>query len=292
MLFTTHGDRAPRVVLVQVLLRGHGYDIPITGYYDPVTDAAVCDFRAQHHLAPHGPVNPSVFFHLIQGTDLKVIDSMDASAGATREFAEKDMQAAGVKPVLNPRVPRHGVERAVHQIIERAKGHRIALLRIHGHGNRGTWVCVAIGDPVHQEIAGKPANYETMKADFWSYIDFSHFAHVKPALQKLNPLFAPYASVELTSCLIGNNVPLMQRLADTWGVPVSGSTELHPCAGVTVNDYHEAVPNVFALTIPKAFYPHKGSLETWAASVNASIEVQIAGWMAKGRTRMAGAFGR
>lgn len=114
-----------------------------------------------------------MFFYLIQNTKLKLIDSIDASAGNVRVYAEKDMRAAGEDPLLNNRIPGYGVTNTVNQIVGRAQNHKIALLRIVGHGNDGNWISVAIGDPYHTRMpgeAGRKEYRETMKADERSYI--------------------------------------------------------------------------------------------------------------------------
>lgn len=292
MFFATNNESSPRVVLVQMLLRQHGYDVPVTGTYDRATDAAVCAFRAQHHLAPSGPVNPTVFFHLVQGSKLKIIDSVDASAGQFGEDSMKDMRRNGIKPLENERIPGYGVEHAVKKIIERARDHRIALLRITGHGNRGTWISVAIGDPVHTRERSEAA-YQRLRADWKSYIDVVHVDKLKGILKRLTPLFAQFGSAEIHGCMIGTQRDLLQTLANIWGVPVSGGLDLQYGGAYVTNDYGELVSNTFTLLGPVfTAYPGRLDLSSWAASVGASVEAQIQGFAIGVQQRFRATFSR
>jgi hypothetical protein len=272
MFFLTYGESGPRVVLIQALLRLKGINLRITGKWDEANMRAVEKYRAQLHLPPMGPVDAQVFFNLIQKTHLKLVDSVDGSAGLVRVVAEQDMKEAGIKPLVNPRLPGRGVSAAIDKIIARSQHHKIALLRITGHGNRGTWISVAVGDPVEAQVEGRIKDYQAMKADWKSYIDFSHFERLRPILSRLRPLFASFGSAEVHCCKIGNQKTLLQKLAETWGVPVSGGLANHQVGGYDTNQYGEYVPSTFAFQ-GEVFtaYPGGKNLKSWAAGIDASI---------------------
>jgi hypothetical protein len=273
MFWLTYNEKGPRVVLVQTLLRLKNIDVKINGIFNQDCLKGVMEYRKQLGMHPMGPVDGKVFINLIQNTKLKVIDSIDASGGGATEAQKRELLKTGVsKPLMNERLPGRGVVNATEKILERAKDHRIGLLRLHGHGNEGTWVCVALGDPYHLRKSGKIKEYQDLKADWKSYIDYSHFERHKETLAQIAPLFASFASVELNSCTIAKQSKLIQKLANTWGVPVSGGKDLQNGGGFTKNQYGEWVPHAFSME-GEVFtaYPNNGDLQNWAAGVESSV---------------------
>ena len=121
MFYLRTQDRGPKLVLVQTLLRLKGLDVKISGNWDKKTYKAIGEYRRSLNLPAWGAVDGEVFFHLIQGTKLKLIDSIDASAGRVRELAEEDLRKAGEEPLFNERIPGYGVTAAVN----RALHHRV-----------------------------------------------------------------------------------------------------------------------------------------------------------------------
>ncbi|MEZ5345960.1 MAG: hypothetical protein R2681_10440 [Pyrinomonadaceae bacterium] len=273
MFFLTYGDKGPRVVLVQTLLRLKGIDVRINGIWDNDCLNAVMEYRKKLNLHPMGPIDPKVFFNLIQDSRLKVIDSLDASAGEVAAVTQKEMHQAGINVLMNERVPGRGVANAVDKIIKRSKDHRIGLLRIFGHGNGGNWISVALGDPYHLRKSGHQQEYEALKADWQSYLDYSHYERHRPALKKIKPLFAPFASAEIHSCTVGTvQQKLIRKLADTWGVPVVAGKGLQSVGGYFQNQWGEQVPYTFVME-GELFtaYPNNGDLRSWAAGIEASV---------------------
>jgi hypothetical protein len=263
----------PRVILVQGLLRKQGYDVPITGKWDQKTDEAVARFRTGLGLKPQGPIDKYVFPTLIQNTKLKVIHSVDNEAGEVATVTKNHLKKGGTTAIMNPKVIGSGVKTAIDLIIKRAQDHKIAHLSFYGHGNRGAWISIALGDPVHAQEEGRYKDYESMKADYYSYIDYSHFERHRQVLSRLTPLFAPFASVEVHSCKIGKQWKLLNKLADTWAVPVSGGY-YNQSVGEKyyVNEYGEIVNSTFSMEGHIVIaYPNKTNLESWAAKVEQSV---------------------
>ena len=275
-------DKKPlgtRIVLVQSLLRYKGIDVQITGKWDQQTAGAVAKYRTQLDLEPQGPVNGNVFFNLIQNTKLKVVESVDARAGDVARIAKTQMNLVGVYPLMNPRKVGEGVKNAIDLIIRRAKDHKIALLRFFAHGNEGVWISVALGDPFHTRKNGHMKEYEAMKADFYSYIDYSHFERHHQVLSRLRPHFASFGSVELNTCKIGNQEELLIKLANVWGVPVTGGYDNqrvgnydYDAKTIYRNEYGEMVDSTFEME-GKVFtaYPNNSQLADWAAKIDKSL---------------------
>lgn len=273
MFFASKNDRGPHVVLLQALLRLHGYNLTISGYWQQKTEEAVAHFRmTMGAQEKHGPVNPTVIAQLLQGKRIKLINAVDAEAGAAGVGTARSTKAAGGKPVMNERRVGHGVEDAMSRIRKRAEGHKIGALRFFGHGNRGTWISVALGDPVHALDEGRYQDYDAMAADWPSYIDYAHLEKMKPILKTLAPSFAPYGFVEAYSCRIGKQTRLLEGLADIWGVPVSGGVDNQPGGGQSKDQRGNIVPSTFSLTGEvNTAYPGNLTLEKWAARADQLI---------------------
>lgn len=263
----------PRVILVQGLLRYKGFDVQITGEWDKKTAETIGKFRTQIGMDSQGHVDGQVFYNLIRNTKLKLIKSVDASSGSVADVVKKDSEDAGISPIMNPRIPGKGVATAIDLITQRAKGHQIAMLSMHGHGNEGAWISVALGDPYHARKEGRLTEYKTMKADFYSYIDYSHFERHRAVLSSLRPLFAPFGCAEINSCTIGSKQQkLLQKLANTWDVPVTAGKGVQTNGAGYVNEQGEVINATFSLEGDVfTAYPNHLTRAKWAAQVEASI---------------------
>ncbi len=265
MIKVSNGEISPRVVLVQTLLNRKGADLDVDGIWGRHTNDAVNDFRSSLGK-PAGPVDGPVWLKLVDGTGLKLVDSVDMAPNSGNEGDWDALKEAGDDPIEETRDVGHGVEDAVTRIITRAasKG-SIALLRFHGHGHQGQWMTIAIGDPLDTldgkfsktRAEGRKA-YLEMKADWHSYIDLAHVDKLSPTLRRLNPYFAPFASVEHHGCKIGTNHALLRRLADVWGVPVSGGVGDQLGGGDSTFVFEGRVYTAF---------PRGLSLRSWSRSV-------------------------
>lgn len=270
----------PRVILVQSLLRLKGFDLQITGEWDKKTEETIGKFRTKIGLAAEGPVDGQVFYNLIHETKLKLIKSADASAGAVADSVKADSIKAGISPIMNPRKFGTGVAVAVEAIKQRAKGHNIALLSIHGHGNMGTQISIALGNP-HELSKNKKWNeYYELESHYYDYIDEKHFEKHRAVLASLRPLFASFASVEVNSCFIATKSPnLLSKLANTFFVPVSGGKDVQTNG---TWDYHKncVYHNKFGEKVNATFelegdvitaYPNQTTMAKWAAQVEKSV---------------------
>lgn len=271
---------APRVILVQGLLRLKGFELPFTGKWDKATGEAIGKFRTQIGMASEGPVDGQVFYNLIHDTKLKLIKSVDASAGDVAECVKYDSVKAGISPIMNPRKFGSGVADAVEAIKQRAKGHSIALLSIHGHGNGGTQISIALGNPHALSKKKKWTEYYELESHYYDYIDEKHFEKHRAVLASLRPLFAPFASVEVNSCFIATKSPnLLSKLANTFFVPVSGGKEVQT-NGTWDYDRNCVYNNKFGEKVNATFelegdvltaYPNQLTMEKWATHVEGAF---------------------
>lgn len=288
----------PRVILVQGLLRLKGFDLQFTGKWDKPTGEAIGKFRTQIGMGAEGPVDGQVFYNLIHDTKLKLIKSLDASAGDVAECVKQDSIQAGISPIMNPRKFGTGVAAAVEAIKQRAKGHSIALLSIHGHGNGGTQISIALGNPHALSKSKRWTEYYELESHYYDYIDERHFETHRAVLAGLRPLFAPFASVEINSCYIASKSPnLLSKLANTFFVPVSGGKEVQTNGTwdyhkncVYLNKYGEQVNATFELDGDVlTAYPNHLTMAKWAKHVEgAFILSEFAKEMKKSISNFAG----
>ena len=290
MFFASRDDHGPHVVLLQAILRLHGYNLTISGHWQDKTDEAVTNFRKTMGLpsAKHGFANGPVFARLLGGKRIKVIDAIDASAGAVFTFGVESIKSEGIKPVVNEKRIGHGVEDAMSRIRKRATGHKIGALRFSGHGNRGRWISLAVGDPVHAEGPSHVAEHSAMVADWPSRIDYNHLEKMKPILRTLAPSFAPFGFVEAHCCRIGQQGPLLEALADVWGVPVSGGMEDQQIGSAREDQWGNKILTTFSLIGPvNTAYPGNMNLAQWAARADHLIP-NFPGLLEKGKNAVKG----
>jgi len=284
MFFASRSYAGPHIVLLQAVLRLHGYNLTISGVWQQKTEDAVAHFRMEMGLpAKHGPVNGPIFAQMLAGKRIKVIDAIDAQAGDVYTVGVKEMRVGGNKPIVNTKRVGHGVEDAMSRIRKRAAGHQIGALRFTGHGNKGSWISVAVGDPVHSQMAGRWTEYDAMEADWPSYIDYTHIDKMRPILSTLASSFAPFGFVEAHSCMIGKQTRLLEALANIWGVPVSGGMDNQCVGGASHDAWGNKVLTTFTLTGPvNTAYPRNMNLAQWAARADQSIP-NFPGMLEKGK---------
>jgi hypothetical protein len=275
MILIQSGDRGPRVVLAQILLNRHGAKpkLRVDGVWGDKTQTAVEAFRKASNLEPGGPIDADAWKPLIAGQSLKLVDSVDVSSLTFQnketgkqetllsgsEPDAKALKEGGGAPLLMTRHPLSGLEDAIQRIITYVgNDDEIALLRFHGHGNHGYWFTVEAGDPVDLKEKD-PKAYRALAADWHGYLSNENFHKHKLTLAKLKPYFAKFASVEHHGCNVGkHSQPLLHKLANLWGVPVSAGQTIQYGAGKTAY--------VFEGT-PFTAYPHHKNLKSWAHSV-------------------------
>jgi len=137
-----------------------------------------------------------------------VIDTIDPSFSKAEVAWIKD---AGGDPVIMK--SGESVNEMVQKLITRVNGSPIKLLRIHGHGFPG-FQAVASGKIRHPHPLAAISN--------------KHFEKVKSPLRRLKTNFFKGGEVYLMGCNVGEGSEgeqLLQKLANLWGVPVSGAAQ-------------------------------------------------------------------
>ena len=139
MIRLSQGSVAPVVTTLQILLRRHRphAQIKSDGQFGSKTKGAAVGFQNQHGLDPDGIVGRFTWTQAMSVSNLLTIDVVDGTDPSLVALEAADIVAAGGDPIVVFGMS-GGVDFVMNQIAGRARGpESIALLRFHGHGNRG-----------------------------------------------------------------------------------------------------------------------------------------------------------
>jgi hypothetical protein len=283
MLNLRHGDRLPSVATCQVLLNAYrllSTPIVVDGIFLDRTQEAVRILQRQNDLAVTGRVDRETWEVLARGNELTIHDSVDIFDPLLNE-AVATLQEAGARPALVGGLC-NGVGALYGQLT--AAGvtpGKLALLRFHGHGNRGTQV-VSYGTGYHvlfdairhepvQRLRRAPRPNEFPANEMAAVrLEIQHSQisvrsledpNVMSQFVRLAPLFHRLGSVEFHGCQVGGGVDgerMLRRVADLLGVPAVGAR--HKQTTGDAIEYRGAV-NVQV--------PGGGGLSAWAGRLPA-----------------------
>ena len=209
--FLINGDALPSVTTSQILLRRHrpGATITCDGAYGPKTKEAVRAYQGQHSpLKGDGIIGPNTWNSFMSVSGFQTIDVVDGTDPSLIAFEAADIHRAGGDPIV-VFGQSNGLAFVMQQIAARGRRGNVMLLRIHGHGGRGL-----------QNVTGGQIN----GAPHMASISLQNYAASEPDLIRVRPVLLPFGSVQLLGCDVGgggNGAQLVQRLARTWGVPVT-----------------------------------------------------------------------
>lgn len=250
MIYLAQGSILPVVTTVQILLRRHRPQslIKADGHFGPKTKNAVSAFQRHHNLVQDGVLGRRTWPELMAVSNLQTVDVVDGTDPSLVTMEAADIRAAGGNPIVVYGMS-GGVDYVMQNIAGRARGRgSIALLRIHGHGNRGM-----------QNVTGGEIN----GAPHLAAISNSNLSQVSGSLQRITPFLTEFGSVQLLGCSVGggaNGRSLVQKLANAWRVPVT--------AGIF--DQLGGGPSTFRFEGPTVTgFPSGGDLKGWSAHMEA-----------------------
>ncbi|MBA3713499.1 MAG: peptidoglycan-binding protein [Pyrinomonadaceae bacterium] len=251
MIRLSQGSVAPVVTTLQILLRRHRphAQIKSDGQFGSKTKGAAVGFQNQHGLDPDGIVGRFTWTQAMSVSNLLTIDVVDGTDPSLVALEAADIVAAGGDPIVVFGMS-GGVDFVMNQIAGRARGpESIALLRFHGHGNRG-----------QQNLTGGDLN----GAPHLASVSDGNFNQVQGSLQRISRLFIAFGCVQLLGCSVGGGpkgASLVQKLANVWGVPVTAG--IFDQLGGGGNTFKFEGPTVTG-------FPGGGNLSTWSSKVEAS----------------------
>ena len=238
-----HGNNLPAVALVQLLLSRAGGSVTADGDFGRRTKDAVRSFQAVHRpLVVDGKVSVSTWPILVDGeAGFTVLDCIDVGDPDLYELEVGHARRHGGNPVVIGGMC-NGVEQAVSMICGAAPAGSVALLRFHGHGNRGI-AAVGAGDG--------------------SLGDDGNFARASSAqaFARLRPLFSRYGCIQFMHCSTGSGARgtnMLRAIANATGVPVTAAIRTQLGGGHTTFRYEGPT---------KTVVPNGGSIKSWATSL-------------------------
>jgi hypothetical protein len=247
----------PRVTLLQILLNSHscygadGKVLTVDGNYGPNTKAAVSSASLLKGVGdPKGnAATPPLIKELLEDVELKVISSVDVGDYDNLSLTAEALKEAGDDPIELGLLC-NGLQQLVNEVNVRAKAGTVVALRLVGHGNKGQWLTVSTGAPVHLD---KKEYKEREDED--SYISAANWDKVSSIIAPLSRVFAPFGYAQHHGCSLGSRGDtrdMLMKLADLWGVPIRVGRINQPFIKV------ELVGSVFTA------FPKKQDLQTWS----------------------------
>jgi hypothetical protein len=243
LILVRKGQVLPRVTTIQVLMRRHQPQSLITcdGDFGSKTHAAVQKFQKHHKISDDGVVGNETWGKLEKASGLTIIDVVDNT-----EFTEVeagDIRKAGGNPIEVFGMS-NGIAVVMSMISGRAGKGNVALLRLHGHGGSGT-----------QGITSGTIDGIPHMAD----LSVDNFTQLQSDLATIKHIFVEFGSVELHGCSVGSGgrgKDLLNKLAVTWGVPVTAGIKTQFAGGAKTFQFEG--PTVTG-------FPAGGSLKGWSA---------------------------
>lgn len=251
MIYLANGTILPVVTTLQIWMRIYPPQtlIKADGNFGSKTQQAVVNFQKRYSLAQDGIVGRMSWDKLRQITDTQTIDVVDGTDPSLVAMEATDIRNAGGDPIVVYGMS-NGVQYVMGQILARARAGRVALLRIHGHGNQGL-----------QNVTGGAIN----GAPHLASISDSNFGQIAGALASIRGIFLGYGSVQLLGCNVGGGAQgrsLLGKLANTWGVPVTAG----------VNTQYGGGARTFKFEGPTVSgFPGGGELTGWSARMEGSF---------------------
>lgn len=207
--FLIRGDVLPSVTTVQIMMRRHRPQslIAADGIFGPNTKGAIEKFQAFHKLVKDGIVGNNTWNALMSVSGFQTIDIVDGTDPSLIALEAADIRRAGGDPIVVFGMS-NGVQFVTDQIVSRGRRNNVMLLRFHGHGGRGT-----------QNTTGGTIN----GAPHLAAISMSNYHQIERTIAPIGNVMVPFGSVQLLGCDVGSGAgsALVQRLAQTWGVPVT-----------------------------------------------------------------------
>ena len=247
MITLRRGMRLPTVTVLQSYLNQEsstGEFLAVDGIYGPRTEGAVRRYCIAHHLGRSGIVNYDVWRGVV-GDEWQIIDSVDRSDHDSREHRIDDHEdlAPYGQTLLEQFGLSAGTPLVLRSIQGRARAAEVVLLRFHGHGGPGRMI-VSSG----RIAAG-------------SSFDHRYSPRFYAALRELRPIFAPFGSVEMHGCRVGQGPQgraLLSGMADALGVPVTAG----------VYSQYGGGPSTFCFEGPTVtMCPNGAPLQNWSRKV-------------------------
>ncbi|PZW50358.1 putative peptidoglycan binding protein [Humitalea rosea] len=254
MLLIRRGDRGPRVVMIQGILRAQGAHIDIDGAYGPNTAAAVSAFQQRAGgLLADGTIGLDTWRAIERVTGYRIINVVDAEDSAQRQRVCSGLTRAGGNPIIMYGMS-NAVAAAMDEVVARAgAGGMTAMVRFYSHGGPGM-----------QNVA---SGHDGGNMGHLSGVSVQHFPAMRAQFERLNDILAPFGCVDMMGCSVGDGAQgdaLLNGISDAANRPAE--------AGIQVQYSQDEGHKVFNFEGPvKASYPGRRSRQAWGRHVQGWI---------------------
>lgn len=188
MLLARRGDRGPRVIMIQGILRAYGN----------ATAAAVSAFQQRAGwLRADGSVGLETWRAIERITGYHIVNVVDAEDSAQRQRVCSGLIRAGGNPIIMYGMC-NAVAAAMDEVTSRAgTGGMMAMVRFYSHGGPGM-----------QNIAsGRDGN----NMEHLSGVSVQHLPAMRAQFERLNDLLAPFGCVDMMGCSTASPMPPTAR---------------------------------------------------------------------------------
>ncbi len=257
-------DRGPRVVALQVLLNQHGDTsdrLKVDGVFGPKTASALANLRRELMRQSSGMsvnhADPAVWKYLMGRSRLQTVDAVDVTDVTYLKVVMPWLERHGDPLTLGGMS--NGLVQVINDVVSRASGSNVMLVRFHGHGGPGLQA-IAHGT---RKLAGTMDYNEEL-----TVLNATTLGKLRSPLSKLASVMCSFGFVELHGCRVGKGSKgqaLLRSLSDVWRVPVSAGI---PYAKSGYDPKTTGPGVTFDLEGPiETAYPGGGTLATWGARV-------------------------
>jgi hypothetical protein len=208
MITLRRGDRLPTVAVLQSYLNQQDSTVEfleVDGIFGKKTERAVHAYRLQNLLGMGGAVDYA-FWRAVVGREWQIVDSVDRTK-------PDDLEHEDLAPYRQTLLEQFGMSRGgrlvLHSVARSSRTGEVVLLRFHGHGSPGNMI-------VSSGVSSASSFDYTYGQDFFD------------ALRELRSIFAPFGSVEMHGCRVGQGAPgrtLLTGMCNALGVPVTAGVQ-------------------------------------------------------------------
>lgn len=280
MINIIQGDRGPRVITLQYMLRQLSILLTVDGFFGRETIEAVRQFQSSFSIEVTGVVNGSTWLRLCSENNLVSLDANDIYDYQHHTHTPADMFENNI---IETGGMSGGVGNVLHHIIDRVGTRQIGLLRFFGHGHDGlqgmSGGSGSLREMDNTEMVYDPTNplhtvYSQYRIDSSGHIRVpytqEHTALGPETIEYYRPLFnqlrnhmSNAGSVEFHGCHVGRGAGrvFLQDIANLLQVPTTAGIDFQVYGGERSYRFEGDV------TIR---YPGNASQDSWAGRMRAS----------------------
>lgn len=287
MLWLQRGDKVPTVAMVQSVLNqapGKKANLKVDGHFGKATYNRVVDFQKWREIGDDGVVGPKTWQYLSTFSNYQVIDVIDGMPDKSfLDIAHDTLLRVGSNAIMTVYLE-NAAKNLITKIRKRvaSSSRKIGLLRIFGHGKKGTQA-LSIGVGGYYDVRGGtllagtgeirggrrvPVPYGVQEGRGLSY---KKMEDALKFMREIKPFFGSLGSLELHGCKVAEGQigkSFVGRLSLMLQSPVSAQIGKSK-VGASSDPKYRAWASKLTLRLENpyfTFYPWGLDLKSWAES--------------------------